>query len=178
MQMHSLAQIFITIQEASHKVDEIAGQIIDAIRDAQADTLDDFNEMVDDAYAANGWSRQVGRPSEESQLSPAPRTVQSYVSTIRTAYRQGHNVLEFENLFELRKAVRGSRQPSQSPETKSPELKGISIKRVNKMTGALWHDLVVVWEHLPEQDRETLEEKLYRLLGQFSKKAADLKAAA
>jgi len=175
--MTNLASIFTTIENASNHVEELATQIIEAIREAQASTLADFNEMVSDAYREKNWSQQVGRPAEDSTLLAAPPTIRNYVSTIRKAYKMDLDVMGFATMFDIRKAVRMQRQPVHGQQVAQRELKGIRLTSKNKPNGGLWHDLVLLWEHLPEVDKETLETKLQKLLAQFTKKA-DISLAA
>lgn len=40
---NDLAKIFTRIESAANKVDELATQILEAIKEYQADTLEDFN---------------------------------------------------------------------------------------------------------------------------------------
>lgn len=170
---NDLAIIFNNIESAAVTVEELATQILDAIKEAQADTLTDFNEMVGDAYEANGWSRQAGRPAEGSKLSPAPMTIRNYVSTIRKAYKMDLPVMEFTTLGELRKAAKGAKKEARHTEAPTDELaalRGVKMTKDEEMIGAVVHDIGVVMKHLDQSDQDDFEQKLQKLLRQFSKK--------
>lgn len=168
--MSKLSEVFAQIDKASAKLDTLSAQIIDAIRDAKAHTLDAFNELASQAYEENGWSRQSGRPTEGTSEKSAPPTIRNYVSTIRRAYKIGLKVHSFKTLRELRNAVRAAKQEDHEEEEKPSELIGVSIKAGNQITGALFHDLVVIWEHLSEDDRTAMDSILNRARNRFQKK--------
>lgn len=171
---NDLAKIFTRIEAAAIKVDDLAAQILEAIKEYQADTLDDFNEMVGNAYEANGWSRQAGRPSEGSTMKPAPMTIRNYVSIIRKAYKLRLPVMEFLTLGELRTAIKDLRIKAKASAIHTDELaamRGVKIAKEEEMIGAVVHDIGVVMKHLDRDDQDDFEQKLQKLLRQFSKKA-------
>lgn len=177
-----LAKVFSSIDNASAAVDDVAKGILAAIRDAKADSLDKFNDMVAEAYKANSWSQTIGRPAPGTTEAPAPRAVKLYVSNVRAAYRLHLQVLEFQTMRELRDAVsevRKQKQAGEKPAEKAEELRGISISRGGKLIGAPFHDAAVVWQSLDDEDRVAFVEGLEVLLVKFRRKAmAQLKAAA
>lgn len=179
---NDLAKIFTRIESAAVTVEELATQILDAIKEAEADTLAAFNEMVGDAYEANGWSRQAGRPAEGSKMTPAPMTIRNYVSTIRKAYKMKLPVMEFATLGELRKAAKGAKKEAKHTEAPTDELaalRGVKMAQQEEMIGAVVHDIGVVLKHLDDEDRTKLEALLQKAIKQFSKKAhMDLPIAA
>jgi hypothetical protein len=171
---NDLAKIFTKIEAAANKVDDLAAQILDAIKEYQADTLEDFNEMVGDAYEANGWSRQAGRPSEGSTLKPAPMTIRNYVSTIRKAYKAKLEVMRFDTLGQLRQAVKDLKAIKKQDVKQVDELaalRGVKIAQQEAMTGAVVHDIGVVLQHLDDANRAKLEAILQKAIKQFSKRA-------
>lgn len=173
---HDLAVVFTKIESAAGKVDEVAKGILASIKEQDCTTLEHFNEMVSDAFQRNGWSQKQGRPSEGSTERPAPDAVKLYVSTARAAYRMKINLLEFETMGALRTAIRNARSSGNGNgtgkrEARPPELKGVHVSRDGSLTGALWHDAVVVWEHLPIDAQQEFEKQVRRLLNRFRKKA-------
>lgn len=168
--MSKLAEIFTKIDQSSAQIETLSGQIIDAIRDAKAYTVEAFNELVSEAYQENGWSRQIGRPVEGSVDRPAPPTIRNYVSVIRAAYKIGLKVHTYRTLRELRTAARVARMAAIEPVEQPEELAGVSIKASKEITGALFHDLVVIWEHLSDEDRAAMDVILNRARNRFQKK--------
>lgn len=168
-----LAAVFSQIEDAGHKLDEIAGQILLAAKTAKATTVDTFNSMVYEAYDARGWSRRMGRPMEGD--IPAPQTVRVYISTIRAAYLNGVKVLDFDSIGELRKALRKARGASAAsaplPDPGDPELKGVVVKNEGQLTGAPFHDIVELYKNLPEKLQLEILEKVSKMVTQYSKKA-------
>lgn len=169
----NLADVFDQIEEAGHKMDEIAGQILLAAQAAKATTLDLFNEMVYAAYDAKGWSRRMGRPMEGDV--PAPQTVRVYISTIRAAYNNGVKVLDHDSIGSLRKALRSakSKMAASSPMAApvAPELKGVETKNGGKLIGAPFHDIVELYKNLPEKFQIEILEKVSKMVTQYTKKA-------
>lgn len=128
--------------------------------------------MVGDAYEANGWSRQAGRPSEGSTLKPAPATIRNYVSTIRKAYKSKLDVLSYTTLGALRQAVRDLKKAKKpdAPADELAALRGVKIAHQQEMIGAVVHDIGVVLQNLDDEDRGKLEAILQKAIKQFSKK--------
>lgn len=166
MRALELATIFTRIQKAHAGMETTASQIIEVIKLNDANTLEKFNEMVSTAYDRNGWSSRQGRP-RPGDIS-APQAVQVYVSTLRRAYRLGLKVLKFTNMEEVRRELRKHRgdQPTQPP-----ELKGVQVAASSTLNGAVWHDVLVVWEHIPNDEQQALEASVRKLLERYLKKA-------
>lgn len=165
----NLASVFTQIETAAGTVDDIAKGILDAIRERDAKTLEEFNEMVSGAYAFNGWSQTVGRPVEGATDTPAPQAVKMYVSNVRGAYRAGFDVQAFDTMYGLRKALRDKRKDDAKPSVEVPaEMQGVHITRDSKLTGALIHDTAVLYQHLPEAQRGKFEIQLRELVGKFA----------
>ena len=168
-----LAEVFTQIETRAQEVDNVAGQILLAARAAKAETVDQFNVMVYAAYDVKGWSHRMGRPME-GDVS-APNSVKVYVSTIRAAYTNGVKVLDYDSIFELRKAIRVARSQllSSAPAaTKTPpELKHVTVQKAGSLSGHLFHDAIVLWENLPQEQQQAFEEKLQKLVAQYTRKA-------
>lgn len=165
-----LAMVLVDIGRESEKVDSAAKGILSAIKQEGARSIEDFNAMVSAAYERNGWSTQVGRPTADAK-QPAPHAVKLYVSLVRGAYRAGLDVATFDTISAMRVAMKEARNHASAPTPKAPELKGISISHENALNGALWHDVVVVWEHLEQDDKAELERRVRAVLKAFVKKA-------
>lgn len=174
----TLTKIFSSLGDLDNTKEGLGSDLLSFLRDHDCVTLELANEQFGIAYDENGWSRSAGRPKEGATEKPAPSTVKNYVSTLRRAYNAEMDVLSFATMWELRVALRELRDVDRDVQPKAPELKGVQVKKVDVINGALWHDLVVVWEHLPEDERGSLEAKLERLLSQFIKKAPLTLAAA
>lgn len=175
----TLATTLLNIEQSATAVEDVARGILSTIRDEDVATLDHWNEIVSDAYAANGWNRVNGAPpAGTTPLPPAPDSVKVYVSTVRAGYRLALPMTTFETMGALRSAVREARRVAAAATAQQPpELKGVKVSRVSSLNGALWHDAVVIWEHLPADQQTAFEEQVRKLLTRFTRKA-DLAAAA
>lgn len=177
MKSKELSVVFSKIEKAAKGVEEVAGQILVAIKEANAATLDDFNLMVYEAYDKKGWSRRIGRPLEGDV--PAPVSVKVYVSTIRAAYRLGVNPIDYGTIDTLRKAIRSARSTiaaaeaasAPKPEPIPEQVQGVTVEGPTALTGSLWHDAIVLWENLPEAAQSELEEKVRKLVAAYTRKA-------
>jgi hypothetical protein len=167
----ALAATFSKLETAAGEVEEIAKEILAEVKGQKARTLELFNKMVTEAYETNGWSQRVGRPPDNATEKSAPDVVKFYVSIARAAYRLNLPIMEFETMGALRLAIRGKRVNLVHSGERAPELKGISLSPENKLIGALWHDVVVVWEHLPIQAQIEFETQVRKLLSRFTKQA-------
>lgn len=174
MKHQDLAVILIKIENAANAVEDVAKQILAAIKAADAQTLDAFDSMVSEAYRKNGWSQKAGRPSATATEKSAPDAVKLYVSTVRAAYRLKLNVMTFETIGALRQAIRDKRAEGVvPPPQQAPELAGVSVKGEHQMTGALWHDVLVLREHLPHASQMKFDEEVRKLVNRYIKAAPD-----
>lgn len=180
-----LAEVFVKIQLAANSMEDISKGVLAAIKDAKATTLARFNSMVEAAYKANGWSQKAGRRLPGDTTTSAPRAVTFYVSNVRAAYRLKLKVTTYDLMQALRddiaaarKADRYAEKSKKQPEV-APELAGLQLQQENALTGALWHDAVVLWEHLPGEQRALFEKQVRGLLTKYRKDAPPelLKAA-
>lgn len=178
-----LAEVFTQIQTAAETMEDISKGILSAIKDAKANTLNKFNAIVEAAYKANGWSQKAGRRTPGDTTKAAPRAVTFYVSTIRAAYRLKLKVVTYDlmqavrdDIAAARKAERDAEKAKQLAMTQpvlAPEVVGIQVEQENTLTGALWHDAVVLWEHLPDEQRSLFESQVRRLLTKYRKDAPE-----
>ena len=98
--------------------------------------------------------------------------VRTYVSEVRGAYRLGLDVLTYTSIADLRNDIRATRREAiaeSAERARRPELVGITIKTDNKLNGALFHDLIVVYEALDEAQQDAMEQALERALKKFLK---------
>lgn len=176
-----LAEVFTQIQSAADAMEDISKGILSAIKDAKANTLNKFNAMVEGAYKANGWSQKRGQRKPGDTTTTAPKAVTFYVSTIRGAYRLKLKVMAYDlmqavrdDMAKARKAERDAEKAKQRAKVEpvqAPEVVGIQLQQENALTGALWHDAVVLWEHLPDEQRALFEGQVRRLLTKYRKDA-------
>lgn len=179
-----LETVFTRIADQANRLDDLAGQILAAIQEARARRLDQFESMVRDAYEANGWHYRPGRPTSDATGTPVPDAVRTYVSEVRAAYRLKLPIMRYRSMYQLRQAVRRARAKTtmphavEGPAEQLPELRGVRVYDDDHLTGALLHDLVVVYEHAPDPDREKLQASLRRLLSRFRPVARNVEEAA
>lgn len=174
-----LAEVFTQIQSAAATMEDVSKGILAAIKEAKATTLNKFNSMVEDAYKANAWSQKAGRRMPGDTSKSAPRAVTFYVSTIRAAYRLKLRVISYDlmqavrdDIARARKTERDAAKAKTHP-SPAPEVVGIQVQQENTLTGALWHDAVVLWEHLPDEQRVLFEGQVRRLLTKYRKDAPE-----
>lgn len=174
-----LAEVFTQIQSAANTLEDVSKGILAAIKHAKATSLAKFNAMVESAYKANGWSQKAGRRMPGDTTKAAPRAVTFYVSTIRAAYRLKLKVMNYDlmqavrdDIAKARKAERDAAKAKVQP-APAPEVVGIQVQQENTLTGALWHDAVVLWEHLPDEQRALFEGQVRRLLTKYRKDAPE-----
>jgi hypothetical protein len=160
------------IAEQGDKLDNMAGALMKLVKEEQIDTLEKFNPWWALGYEENGWSNVIGRPVPGSALVPAPRVVKQYGSMFRAAFKYEMKVMEFENVRQMVDAVAEKRKEMAKPPEviRDPELKGVLVKAGNHMNGALWHDAIVVIEHLNDDDRDEFEQRLRKLVMRFQSK--------
>jgi hypothetical protein len=165
----NLIEVFTKIEKAAGQVDDVAGQLLQAIREAKAADLEAFNAMIYAAYDAKGWSYRVGRPQPGDV--PAPPSVKVYISNVRKGYKAGLDMLGMMSIFDLRKAL-AANKPAASPPPQGPdELVGVRVNKANRLTGNLFHDVIVLWENLPDTQQAKLEDAVRKLVEKFTHKA-------
>lgn len=174
-----LSVIFAQIAEISGTLESQAAQILAVIKNASADTLESFNSLVAEAYAKNEWSQVQGRPSADSPLKPAPDAVKLYVSTVRAAYRLKLQVTSYDSMGALRGAIKEKRAEERAMhaavphEEVLPELKGVQFVDNEELTGATFHDILVLYKHLPEISQAKLMEEIRKLTTRYVKAAPE-----
>jgi hypothetical protein len=177
--LQNLAEVFVQIQTAANSMEDISKGILAAIKDAKATTLNKFDAMVSEAYKANGWSQKAGRRSPGDTTTSAPRAVTFYVSNIRAAYRLKLKVLDYDLMQAIRDDIAKARKRERDAKkatsqlARAPEVVGIQLQQENTLTGALWHDAVVLWDHLPSEQRALFEKQVRGLLTKYRKVAPE-----
>lgn len=159
-----LATIFNRINKAHATMETTASQIIEVLKLNDVNTLDKLNELVAVAYDRNGWSSRQGRP-RPGDVS-APSAVQVYVSTLRRAYRMGIKVLKLTSMEEVRREIRKANRGDHAPGPK-----GVRLTAVGSFNGDLRHDILLLWEVIPEEEQQALEASVQRLYDKYVKKA-------
>lgn len=169
--MTTLAADLLNIARKAKGVESAANGMFSTLKAENVKTLDHFNERVRDAFQVNGWSQTAGRPVAGSKEKPAPDAVKLYVSTFRAAYRMGLDVLSFETVGAMRTTIRERRQAPKHAEgaERPPELKGIVVAVEHSLTGALWHDAVVMHQHLTADKQHEFEREVRMLMMRYSK---------
>lgn len=170
-EIEQLAASMLSVGKLGGKMEGLANSWFAPLKAMDVRTLDEANIVFSAAYEVNGWSQTAGRPSAGSTQKPAPRAVKLYTTTFRKGYKEGLDVLSFETVWALREATSQKRTAPSQAASRPPELKGIQVSSENTLTGALWHDVVVLWEHLPEDKRGEFEQQVRKLLSRFTKAA-------
>ena len=160
------------IAEQGDKLDNVAGTFMKLVKEEQIDTLEKFNPWLAVGYEENGWSNVIGRPVPGSTLTPAPRAVKVYASMFRAAFKYELPVMDYSSIRQMSDAVAEYRKQLTTIPVRiqDPELKGVLVKAGNRMNGALWHDAIVVIEHLGDDDKDEFEQRLRKLVMRFQSK--------
>jgi len=178
--MRTLKTVFKRIASKADALEDTASAILDILREARIRDLGAFNALVAEAYHANGWRMGSGRPpAEDDGLTSAPDAVRAYVSQVRAAYSEKLDVLGFETMYALRKEVARVRRMKRSPRARIhfPEFAGVELRDATELNGALFHDLLVLYEHVPEDVRESINRRVKRMLTEF-RETAEIDTAA
>jgi len=174
--MNKMTTAFKNVVTQADKLDDVSTSILVVAQQEDARTLEAFDSLVSKAYQDLGYSQQVGRPAEGSTLLPAPATLRNYISRMRAMYKHGLDVMSFKTMLDVRKAVKeASSAKRKGTSTKQVDelaaMRGVKIAKEEEMIGAVVHDIGVVMKHLDRNDQDDFEQKLQKLLRQFSKKA-------
>jgi hypothetical protein len=177
-----LARAFASVADVEGSLESTASAILAIVKDNKITTVDRWGEVVEAAYAANGWNTRAGRPNgDETPKLPVPATVSSYVALVRTALRNKMKVGKYDTFTALRVAMakrngksdhRGGRStiaPGGRLNLKGPVAESFVDVDIQKAepNGALFHDLAVVYAKLPEDHQAMLGRQLSRLLHKY-----------
>lgn len=160
------------IADQANKLDDVAGGFLQLVKDENIDSLEKFDPWLAQGYEDNGWNSVQGRPAVGINVTPAPRAIKQYASAFRAAFGYKMDIKEFKSVRQMVDAVAEKRKALTKPAEviKDPELKGVLVKAGNHMNGALWHDAIVVIEHLNDDDRDEFEQRLRKLVMRFQSK--------
>lgn len=174
-----LAPALREIAKYGEKVEASATGLLSAIRTNDIRTLDMFDSHVLAAYQANKWHTRPGRPSKDRRS--VPHTVRTYVWEIRSAFRADVKVWTCKTMYELRLKRKAALDSVSAVETTTGEngdsgelpagvaedLKGVRITGPEEPNGALFHDLVLCFLGLPQDQRALFGRQLARLLHRY-----------
>jgi hypothetical protein len=177
-----LARAFASVADVEGSLESTASTILAIVKDNKITTVERWGEVVEEAYAANGWNTRAGRPNgDETPKLPVPATVSSYVALVRTALRNKMKVGKYETFTALRVAMakrNGKSDHRGNGRSVNPggrlNLKGavaesfvdVDIQKAEP-NGALFHDLAVVYAKLPPEHQAMLGRQLARLLHKY-----------
>lgn len=178
-EIEQLAAGMLNTGKQGDKTESTANKWFAPLKAMGVTNLDEANVVFSAAYEVNGWSQTKGRPAAGVTLKPAPRAVKLYTTTFRKGYKEGLDVLSFETVGELREATAKKLAAPSQTAARPPELKGIQVSTENRLTGALWHDAVVLHQHLTTDEQQEFEREIRMLMMRFTKNApAELVQAA
>lgn len=145
----TIATDLLTIARKAKGLNGATDALLTTCKVLDIQTVKQFDPLIAQAYEENNWSRTAGRPAKGSKTKPAPDAVQNLVSTFRKFLGLGLHFKDFETVYKMREAIKGSTGLALSP-TPRPALVGVVIRQPHVITGALWHDGPALAEELPE----------------------------
>ncbi len=175
---HGLAHTLRRIAAEGQRLEDTAGHLLQVVAEMNVRTLEAFDGLVRQAYRANGWHAGPGRPPAEAKAEAVPPLVRTYVSEVRAAFRLGLKVHGFESFYALRRAVQEKRAKLEARAGVWPALRGVRVSSPDKLTGAPFHDLIVIYDHLDETVGEALERALARLIRKYTEFVGELPESA
>lgn len=172
-----LARVLVAIGDTEQRIESTAAGIFAVIQAAKVKSAKQWDGLVRDAYAANGWNTRAGRPvAGADEKSPVPATVRTYVTIVRQALRSRLKLGRYRSFTALRADLakragrtshRGSgRKILRLPAPIAGSFEGVDI-HTPKPNGALFHDLGVVYAKLPSEHQALLGRQLNRLLQKY-----------
>lgn len=173
--MNKMTTAFKNVVNQADKLEESATSILVVAQQEKVLTVEEFDQLVSQSYQEMNYSQQVGRPAEGSTLLPAPPTLRNYISIMRRMYKLKLDVMSFKTMMDVRKGIKDAVAKRKVKVAKSVDelaaMRGVKIAKEEEMIGAVVHDIGVVMKHLDRTDQDEFEQKLQKLLRQFSKKA-------
>lgn len=171
----SLASALALIGRDAAAIDSRADAVLRIVKQAKMKTAKEFNAAVRVAYERNGWNSKPGKPKAGNKKVPVPATVKQYVSTIRRAFKMDLLVLTYSSFYALRSEVQAKAAKARKPrEEKKPEMQGVSVSRPDVLTGAVFHDLAVLYDALDKKRQAAMTQALDRVKRQFQPAAPKL----
>lgn len=189
-----LARAFISLAQQGEQIDSTASSVLSIVKGAGAVSEEKFDALVSDAYAANGWNTQVGRPANGAEKKgAAPNTVRTYVTILRRAIRVGLHIGRYDTFTALRTSLEKKAHPrlvqargaskrakgrkngadiARIPKDLQQNFVGIEIETPRVSNGALFHDLAATFVGLKkEEDRAAMGRELAALLHKWLPRA-------
>lgn len=160
-----LALVLKKLTVAGVKMETTANKLLAVVRAGRLTSLKPWRAAVKEAYAANGWHIQRGKPKTGSTSTPVPRTVRTYVSEVSAAFQFNLDVPKFSSFYELRQAVVQSRRK------KSP------AGRIERLVGEPLHDAGTLAIRLTGKPRESFIRELTSLVAKYQKMFGDKEPA-
>lgn len=133
--------------------------------------LKEFDRIVREAYAANGWNTTSGRPAAGNRRGAVPATVKQYVSLIRACFRLELPVASYKTFHTMRKAVKAARKPA-APVNQDPRMAGLRLVKSGELIGAPFHDLTVLFEKSAKGVQRQIAAEVTTLVRRFQPAAA------
>jgi hypothetical protein len=152
-----LALVLKKLTVVGTKMETTSNKLLAVVRGSKLTNIKAWRAAVKDAYAANGWHMQRGKPKLDSTSSPVPRTVRTYVSEVSSAFRFNLDVPKFASFYELRQAVVQARRK------KSP------AGRIEKLVGEPLHDAGTLAIRLTGKPRESFIRELTHLVAKYQR---------
>lgn len=168
---NKLTKIFKSLGSNDDKKENLGGQILAFLVEADCKTVEQANEQFSIAYQEAGWSKVAGRPKAGAKVNPAPPSVKYYVTKFRQAYGAGLDVLRFKTVGEMRAAVLEFNAARREVQEKPESLIGVQVSKEDVLTGNLVHDIYACIKAMGPEDRDDIEVKLRRVLAQAVKRA-------
>lgn len=194
-QLTTIASALLGLAEVGGQVEQTAASLLSLISTGNIRTLKQYDAAILDAYTANGWHTQAGRPTADSDRRSVPHTVRTYVWELRSGFREGLPVWTFPTFYALRIARKAKHASATDPTATgtavvpvtngatvvlppevAPDFEGVKVSSTDKPNGALFHDVAVCYLHLSPEDRAMVRRQLSRLLSKYQ--PVVLKAAA
>lgn len=172
-----LARVFSTLAQEERRTESTAADIFAIIKDGKVRSIEKWDELVREAYEANGWNARPGRPAANDEpKDEVPATVRTYVTIVRQALRASMRIATYSSFTALRTDLakktgghRGSAANDGAPLPKAVAQSFIGVSLAGPMApnGALFHDLGAVYITLPAEQRDLFGRQLNRLLHRY-----------
>lgn len=156
--MTTFATDLLLIARKARGLDTATDRFLTTCKALHVRAVEQFDELVAQAYAENNWSQKTGRPAKGSKLKPAPEGVKVCVYAFRRALTIGLAFADYKTVYAMREAIKAhaAAAHAEGPEAR-PALAGVVLRKPHTLTGTLWHDSIVLAEELPDDLRAEFE---------------------
>lgn len=173
-----LARVFSTLAQEEQRTESTAASILAVIKEGRVRSVEKWDELVREAYEANGWNTRPGRPAaNDGPKDEVPATVRTYVTIVRQALRAKMRITKYDTFTALRadlarktgggRAANDSSSAPRLPKAVAQSFVGVSLDGPMSPNGALFHDLGAVYITLPAEQRDLFGRQLNRLLHRY-----------